>query len=131
MYVYLPLCVCVCVFMLGAQGSGSFFLFSAVSNSLRPYGWQPSRFLCPWDSPGKKTVMGCHFLFRGDLPNPGMETGFLVSLHWQAAPLPLRHLGSPFNFYLHKKIEILHCQEPTTLICVSPPVDKSFNNCYD
>ena len=33
----------------------------------------------------------------------------------------LRRPGSPFNFYLHKKIEILHWQEPTTLICVSPP----------
>ena len=26
---------------------------SAVSNSLRPHGLEPTRLLCPWDSPGK------------------------------------------------------------------------------
>ena len=29
--------------------------------------------LCPWDSPGKNTGMGCHFILQGKLPNPGME----------------------------------------------------------
>ena len=23
--------------------------------------WQPTRFRCPWDSPGKNTGVGCHF----------------------------------------------------------------------
>ena len=31
-----------------------------MSNSLWPHGLQPSRLLCPWDSPGKKTGAGCH-----------------------------------------------------------------------
>ena len=30
-----------------------------MSDSLQPYGLQPTRFLCPWDSPGKKTGAGC------------------------------------------------------------------------
>ena len=30
--------------------------------TLRPYGQQPSRLLCPQDSPGKNTGVGCHFL---------------------------------------------------------------------
>ena len=28
---------------------------------LRPHGLQPARLLCPWDSPGKNTGVGCHF----------------------------------------------------------------------
>ena len=35
----------------------------------------PFRLLCPWDSPGKNTGVGCHFLLQGDLPNPGIEPG--------------------------------------------------------
>ena len=37
---------------------------SVVSNSVRPHGLQPTRLLCPWDSPGKNTGMGCHFLLQ-------------------------------------------------------------------
>ena len=36
---------------------------SVVSNSLWPYGPQPARLLCPWDSPGKSTGVGCHLSF--------------------------------------------------------------------
>ena len=25
---------------------------------------QPNRLLCPWDSPGKNTGVGCHFLLQ-------------------------------------------------------------------
>ena len=35
------------------------------SDSPRPRGLQPARFLCPWDSPGKKTGGGCHSLLQG------------------------------------------------------------------
>ena len=37
---------------------------SVVSDSLRPHGLQPTRPLCPWDSPGKSTGVGCHCLLR-------------------------------------------------------------------
>ena len=37
---------------------------SVVSDSVRPHGLQPTRLLCPWDSPGKNTGVGCHFLFQ-------------------------------------------------------------------
>ena len=26
--------------------------------------WQPTRLFCPWDSPGKSTGVGCHFLLQ-------------------------------------------------------------------
>ena len=37
---------------------------SVVSNSVRPHRRQPTRLLCPWDSPGKSTGVGCHFLLQ-------------------------------------------------------------------
>ena len=35
-----------------------------MSDSVRPHRWPPPRLLCPWDSPGKNTGMGCHFLLQ-------------------------------------------------------------------
>ena len=32
--------------------------------TLQPHRWQPTRLLCPWDSPGKNTGVGCHFLLQ-------------------------------------------------------------------
>ena len=40
------------------------FSRSVTSDSLRPHGQQPTRLLHPWDSPGKSTRVGCHFLLR-------------------------------------------------------------------
>jgi len=37
---------------------------SVVSDSARPHGWQSTRLPCPWDSPGKNTGVGCHFLLQ-------------------------------------------------------------------
>ena len=37
---------------------------SVVSNSVWPHRQQPTRLLCPWDSPGKNTGVGCHFLLQ-------------------------------------------------------------------
>ena len=35
-----------------------------MSDSSRPHGLQPTRLLRPWDSPGKNTGVGCHFLLQ-------------------------------------------------------------------
>ena len=35
-----------------------------MSNSVRPQRWQLTRFPHPWDSPGKNTGVGCHFLLQ-------------------------------------------------------------------
>ena len=37
---------------------------SVVSNSVRPKRQQPTRLPRPWDSPGKNTGAGCHFLLQ-------------------------------------------------------------------
>ena len=31
---------------------------------MRPHRWQPTRLPGPWDSPGKNTGVGCHFLLQ-------------------------------------------------------------------
>ena len=62
-----------------------------MSDSVWPYGQQPARLLCPWDSPGKNTGVGCHFLLQGIFLTQGLN---LHLLHWQADSLPLSHVGS-------------------------------------
>ena len=37
---------------------------SVMSNSVRPNRRQPTRLPHPWDSPGKNTGVGCHFLLQ-------------------------------------------------------------------
>ena len=35
-----------------------------MSDSVRSHRWQPTRLHSPWDSPGKKTGVGCHLLLQ-------------------------------------------------------------------
>ena len=35
-----------------------------MSDSVQPHRRQPTRLPCPWDSPGKNTGAGCHFLLQ-------------------------------------------------------------------
>ena len=35
-----------------------------MSDSVLPQRWQPTRLPRPWDSPGKNTGVGCHFLLQ-------------------------------------------------------------------
>ena len=36
----------------------------SLSDSVQPHRRQPTRLHCPWDSPGKNTGVGCHFLLQ-------------------------------------------------------------------
>ena len=60
-------CMCVCV------------NHSVVSDSLGSHGQQPTRLLCPWDSPGKNTGVGCCSLLQGIFPNQGLNQGLVHS----------------------------------------------------
>ena len=40
------------------------FSHSVVSDSVRPHRRQPTSLPHPWDSPGKNTGVGCHFLLQ-------------------------------------------------------------------
>ena len=41
-----------------------------MSNSVRPHGQQPTRLLCPQDSLGKNTGVGCHLLLQDNHVEP-------------------------------------------------------------
>ena len=85
-----------------------------MSDSVQPHGLQPTRLLRPWDSPGKNTGVGCHFLLQCmnvesesevtqsclTLSNP-MDSayqappsmGFSWQQYWSGVPLPsLSHI---------------------------------------
>ena len=47
-----PCCCCCCCIAL------------VVSDSVRLHRWQPARLRHSWDSPGKNTGVGCHFLLQ-------------------------------------------------------------------
>ena len=42
---------------------------SVVSDSLRPHRPQPASLLCPWNSQGKNTGVGCRFLLQRIFPS--------------------------------------------------------------
>ena len=52
----------------------------------------PARLLCPWDSPGKNTGVGCHALLQGIFLTQGLN---LHLLHWQMGSLPPVPPGKP------------------------------------
>ena len=64
--------------------SGSYMICSVTSvksDSLWPYTLLPARVLCSWDSPGKNTGMGCHFLLQGIFLTQGSNPHLLCLLH--------------------------------------------------
>ena len=61
-----------------------------------PHGLEPTRLLCPWDSPEKSTGVGvAKATHSGDPPNSGIKPMSLCFLYWQVGSLPLNHQGSP------------------------------------
>ena len=86
---------------------------SVVSTSVRPHRRQPTRLPRPWDSPGKNTGVGGHFLLQcmkvrsesevsQSCPTPRTAAhqappsmGFSRREHWSGVPLP-----SPQLYYL-------------------------------
>ena len=68
---------------------------SVMPDSLRPHGLQSSRLLCPRDSPGKNTRVGCHALLQGIFLTQGLNPRLLCLLHWQAGSLPPVPPGKP------------------------------------
>ena len=78
-----------------------------MSNSLQPYGQQPSMVLCPWDFPGKNTGVGCHFLLQGIFPtkelnphlfmSPALVGGFFTTnTPWEAPAIHCSVNGSKY-----------------------------------
>ena len=45
--------------------------------TLQPHELQPTRILCLWNSPGKNTGVGCHFLLQRIFLTQGLNPGLL------------------------------------------------------
>ena len=82
-----------CPFLIHSVNRSTSLLFSCsvCLTFLQPHGLQPTSLLCPWDSPGKHTGVGCHFFSRGS--SPPTDRTLVSSLGDDS--LPLTHLGSP------------------------------------
>ena len=63
--------------------------------TLRSHGLQPTRLPCPWDSPGKNTGVGCHFLLQEGLSNLGIKPTSPAPSALQADSLPLKPSEKP------------------------------------
>ena len=87
-------CLCGCNDVMGLEMSALDTLRAFVlSHFIRVLLFATSsptlcRLLCPWDSPGKNTGVGYHFLLRGIFLTQGLNLHFLGLLHWQASSLP-------------------------------------------
>ena len=72
---------------------------SVMSDSLWPYGPQPTRLLCPRDSPRKNTGVGSHSLLQGIFPSQGLNPGLLhcwwIFYHLSDQGSPLYILAPP------------------------------------
>ena len=60
-----------------------------MSDSVRPHRRQPTRLPRPWDSPGKNTGVGCHFLL------PCMKVKSLSRARLLATPWTAAHQAPP------------------------------------
>ena len=87
MGVYVCIYICACV--LSDSSCVQFFM---------TYGLLPARLLCPWDSPGKNTRVGCHALLQGIFPTQESNSYLLHLLHYRRVHYPLGHLGSPYTY---------------------------------
>ena len=76
-----------------------------MSNCLRPHGLQPTRLLCPWDSPGKNAGVVCHFLLQRIFPIQGLNPGLL---HCRQVLYPLSYEASPVCIYL-QNVDLAKC----------------------
>ena len=63
--------------------------FQSLRDSWKSHGLSPMRLLCPWNSPGKNTGVGCHALLQGILSTERSNPHLLCLLHCQVGPFLL------------------------------------------
>ena len=97
-----------------------------------PMDCSPSRLLCPWDSPGKNTGVGCHPLPQGIFPTqgsnpcllylPALAGGFSsTSTTWEA---PYICINTYIGRYLSRTINIhIKCRSLYNKLCKVWPMD--------
>ena len=71
---------------------------------------QTTRLLCPWDSPGQNTGVGCHAL-QEVAPTQGLNPSLLHLLHWQVGSLTIC-TWEAFWFPQISQGPVTHCINP-------------------
>ena len=64
-----------------------------MSDSVRPHRQQPTRLPCPWDSQGKNTGVGCHFLLQ--CVRVKVKVKSLSRVRLSATPWTVAHQAPP------------------------------------
>ena len=82
------------------------YVASVMLDSVWLHGWQPTRLLCCWDSPGKNSEMSCHFLLQRNLSTKqlmllicGIGEDFWESLGLQGDPTSPSYRKSVLNIH--------------------------------
>ena len=75
----------------------------------RPCGLSPARLLCPWNSPGKSTRVGCHALFQGIFPT---QESNLCLLHCRWILYRLSHQEWKVNWLWNSTKALFYFYEP-------------------
>ena len=70
---------------------------SHVRLCVMPHRWQPTRLCHPWDSPGKNTGVGCHFLLECKKVKSESEVAQSCPTQWPHGLKPTRLLR-PWDF---------------------------------
>ena len=87
---------------------------------------------CPWDSPGKNTGMGCHFLLQEIFPNQGMNSPLLhyrwILYHWNIREALLQSWGV-INSHLRPTVKNLGWIEQTGAVTPGDPVIYEEEHC--
>ena len=68
---------------------------------------QPTKLLCPWNSPGKNTAVGCHSFLQGIFSTQGSNTGLW---HCRYLFYHLSHQGSLSSVHIQNFFPLHHLQ---------------------
>ena len=104
-HTHTHICMCMCIYIYIYTHMYVYKLSHFSHVYVQAYGLEPSRLLCPWDSPGKNTGVGCPALLQGIFPTQELNLCFLHLLNWQMGSLPLAPSGS---LYTHIHAHIYH-----------------------
>ena len=88
-------CVCVCACLILLSHGGLFVTPWTLAHQV----------LCPWDSPGKNTGVGCHSPLQGIFPTQGSNLGLL---HCRWVLYCLSHQG------MHELLLLMWCDALST-----------------
>ena len=94
-------------------------------STLATHGLEPARLLCPWNSPGKNTWVGCHFFLQGIFPTQGLNPGLLHCrqiiywLSYKRSQISICPIFETFLFFLlFPSLEFLYIYSFGTLFII-------------